>query len=163
MHAFVVHVEDRPGVLNRVVSLFRRRTYNIHDITSSRTHETGVHRMTIWVNDEANAQQITANLTKELDVISVEEISQLPRVSRGLALIKVAAPPERRPEVLQLCEVFQASVVDVGPDAVVTELAGSASQIARFVDILRPYGIQEMAQTGVVAMTRCGPHLTPIT
>ena len=157
MHAFVVHVEDRPGVLNRVVSLFRRRAYNIHDITSSRSHEDGVHRMTIWVDDAVDATRIAANLHKVVDVISVDEISQEPRVTQGLALVKVNAPEDRRPEVLAVCATFEAQVLDTGPDALVTQIVGDGPTIESFVDQLRPFGLQELAQTGVVTMTRCTP------
>ncbi len=155
MHTFVVHVQDQPGVLNRVVSLFRRRAYNIHDINSSRTHEPGVHRMTIWVGGDANAERIAANLYKLVNVIDVAEISGCPRVDRGLGLIKVRATEQERPAVLQLCEVFRAQVVDIGPDAMVLEATGSAEKIQSLVTVLRPFGIAEMAQTGAIAMTRC--------
>lgn len=152
MHTFIVRVQDQPGVLNRVVSLFRRRAYNIADIHSSRTHEPGVHRMTIWA--EGDADRIAANLYKLVNVISVEEVSQRPFVARGLALLKIAADAERRPEVLQLCEVFRASAVDIGAEALIVELTGSSEKIASFVEVLRPFGILEMAQTAAVAMTR---------
>ncbi|TNE87420.1 MAG: acetolactate synthase small subunit [Deltaproteobacteria bacterium] len=153
MHTFIVHVQDQPGVLNRVVSLFRRRAYNIHDIHSSRTHQAGVHRMTIWA--EGDAERIAANLYKLVNVISVEEVSRQPFVARGLALLKLEATEKTRPELLQLCEVFRATAVDIGPDALIVELTGSADKIASFVDVVRPYGIREMAQTAAVAMTRC--------
>jgi acetolactate synthase-1/3 small subunit len=155
MHTFIVHVQDQPGVLNRVVSLFRRRNYNIHDINSSRTHEAGVHRMTIWVGGEADAARIEANLYKLVNVISVEEVSHRARVDRGLALIKVAADEAQRPQILQLCEVFRAQVVDIGAGAMVLEVTGSTDKIQSLVSVLRPFGIAEMAQTGAIAMTRC--------
>ena len=152
---FVAYVEDQPGVLNRVTSLFRRRCYNIVSLNVGRTHEPGVSRMTFAVEaDEDTARRIEANLYKLVNVLSVEDISGKPSLTRGLALIKVNVGPEKRSEVLQLCEVFRARAVDVGTDTLIVEITGDQGKIDGLVAILAPFGIAEMVQTGTVAMTR---------
>jgi acetolactate synthase-1/3 small subunit len=152
---FVAYVEDQPGVLNRVSSLFRRRCYNIVSLNVGRTHEAGVSRMTFAVEaDEDTARRIEANLYKLVNVLSVEDITGKPSLTRGLALIKVTVGPEKRSEVLQLCEVFRARAVDVGTDTLIVEITGDQGKIDGLVAILAPFGIAEMVQTGTVAMTR---------
>lgn len=152
---FVAYVEDQPGVLNRVTSLFRRRCYNIVSLNVGRTHEAGVSRMTFAVEaDEDTARRIEANLYKLVNVLSVEDITGKPSLARGLALIKVIVGPEKRSEVLQLCEVFRARAVDVGTDTLIVEITGDQGKIDGLVAILAPFGIAEMVQTGTVAMTR---------
>jgi len=158
LRTFVAYVEDRPGVLNRISSLFRRRNYNIVSLNVGRTHEVGVSRMTFRVEaNEDSARRIEANLYKLVNVLSVEDITDKPSVSRDLALIKVAVGPQKRAEVLQLCEVFRARAVDVGPDTLIVEITGTQDKIDGLVAILQPFGVAEMVQTGTVAMTR-GPE-----
>lgn len=155
LRTFVSYVEDKPGVLNRVSSLFRRRGYNIVSLNVGRTHEPGISRMTFVVDaDDDTARRIEANLYKLVNVLSVQDITHEPAVIRDLALIKVRAQPERRAEVFQLCEVFRARVVDVGTDTLTVEVTGAADKIEGLVNALRPFGIAEMVQTGTVAMTR---------
>ena len=155
LRTFVAYVEDRPGVLNRISSLFRRRGYNIVSLNVGRTHETGISRMTFRVEaNEDSARRIEANLYKLVNVLSVEDITDKPSVSRDLALIKIAVGPAKRAEVLQLCEVFRARAVDVGPDTLIVEITGTQDKIEGLVNILEPFGIAEMVQTGTVAMTR---------
>lgn len=155
MHTFTVYVEDRPGVLNRVSSLFRRRNFNIISLAVGHSETPGVSRMTVVVQtDPGGAQRIKAHLYKLIHVISVEDITDRPAVFRDLALIKVAAERENRPEILQLAEVFGARVVDVAPGSVVLEMAGSEAKIDGLLDVLRPYGVLEMVRTGRVAMAR---------
>jgi len=152
---FVAYVEDRPGVLNRVASLFRRRGYNIVSLNVGRTHEPGVSRMTFVVDaDDDTAQRIEANLYKLVNVLSVEDISNEPALARDLALIKVEVGPERRAEVLQLVGVFRARAVDVGPNTLIVEITGTQDKIDGLATMLQPFGIAEMVQTGTVAMTR---------
>src|SRR5262245_25309706 len=116
----VAYVEDRPGVLNRIASLFRRRGYNIVSLNVGETHEPGISRMTIVVESDADtARRIEANLYKLVNVISVEDITDLEAVTRDLALIKIRARPEQRAEVLQICEVYRARAVDLGPDTMI--------------------------------------------
>ncbi len=155
MHTFTVYVEDRPGVLNRVASLFRRRGFNIYSLAVGHSETPGVSRMTVVVQTDAGgAQRIAAHLYKLIHVISVEDITNRPAVIRDLALIKVSADRESRPEIMQLAEVFGARVVDVAPASVVIEMAGSEAKIDGLLDVLRPYGVLEMVRTGRVAMSR---------
>lgn len=155
LRTFVVHVEDRPGVLNRVASLFRRRGYNIDSLTVGRTHEPGVSRMTIVTEADAEmARLFEANLYKLVNVLRVEDITDRPAVVRDMALIKVRAREKHRAEVLQLCEVFRARVVDITPASLVVEITGTSDKIDGLVTVLRPFGIDEMVHSGAVAMTR---------
>jgi acetolactate synthase I/III small subunit len=155
LHTFVVHVEDRPGVLNRVSSLFRRRAYNITSLTVGPTDKVGISRMTIVVDtDPDGAARIEANLYKLVSVLRVENITAVPAVCRELAIIKVAAPAEARTELIHLVHVFRAHVVDVAPDSLVIEITGVEDKIDSLVEVLRPYGVLEMARTGRVAMSR---------
>jgi acetolactate synthase I/II/III large subunit len=155
LRTFVVHVEDLPGVLNRVASLFRRRAYNIESLNVGRTHEPGVSRMTIVVEaDDATALRIESNLYKLVNVLRVDDITQKPQVARSLALLKVNVSHDERPQVLQICEVFRARVVDMATDCVMVEITGAQDKIDGLVSVLRPFGITEMVQTGTVAMAR---------
>jgi acetolactate synthase-1/3 small subunit len=154
-HTFVVTVEDQPGVLNRVSSLFRRRNYNIESLTVGRTERAGVSRMTVVVmSDEAGAQRIEANLYKLVNVISVSDITSAPAVYRDLAMIKVAATQACRPEIVHLVEVFRARIIDLAPDSLTVEITGGEDKIDGLLEVLRPYGVLEMARTGRVAMAR---------
>jgi len=154
-HTFVVTVEDLPGVLNRISSLFRRRGFNIESLTVGHTERSGVSRMTFVVfTDESGAERFAAHLYKLVNVISVADITARPAVFRELAMIKVTAPQERRPEIVHLAEVFRARIVDLAPDSLTIEITGNEDKIDGLVDVLRPYGVIEMARTGRLAMTR---------
>ena len=152
---FIVHVEDQPGVLTRVTSLVRRRGYNIESLTVGRTDKPGVSRMTIVMDaDQRTVSHIEANLYKLVQVIRVENITPQPSVFRDLAMIKVAATEASRGPIMQLVDVFRARVVDVSPDSLVIEITGTEEKIDGLVEMLRPYGVLEMARTGRVAMSR---------
>lgn len=154
-HTFIAYVEDQPGVLNRVTSLFRRRGYNIVSLNVGRTNQTGVSRMTMVVEaDDDKAVRIEANLYKMVNVLSVEDITDKANVSRDLVLIKVKAGPDKRSEILQLCDVFRARFIDVHPETLIVEVTGTQDKIEGLVQMLAPFGILEMVQTGTVAMTR---------
>ena len=154
-HTFVVYVEDKPGVLNRVVSLFRRRGFNIESLSVGHTDRSGVSRMTIVMEaEETAARLVEANLYKLVNVLRVEELTDSDAVLRDLALIKVRADAEQRAQVLQIVKVFRARVVDVVTDALIVEISGSEDKIDGLVDVLRPFGIIEMARTGTIAMKR---------
>jgi acetolactate synthase I/III small subunit len=154
-HTFVVIVEDLPGVLNRISSLFRRRGFNIESLTVGHTERPGVSRMTVVVmTDEAGAARFVAHLYKLVNVVSVADITAVPAVYRDLAMIKVAAPQERRPEIVHLVEVFRARIVDLAPDSLTIEITGGEDKIDGLLEVLRPYGVLEMARTGRLAMTR---------
>jgi acetolactate synthase I/III small subunit len=155
LNTFVVYVENKPGVLNRVASLFRRRNFNIESLTVGHTENTGISRMTIVTDtDDSGAFRVEANLYKLLNVISVENITAAPSVCRELAMIKVAATAESRTQLMQLAGVFRARVVDVAPTAIVIEITGTEDKIDGLLDVLRHYGILEMVRTGRVAMSR---------
>jgi len=149
-------VEDKPGVLNRVASLFRRRAFNIESLTVGHTERPGVSRMTIVVNSSlTDTQKVAQNLYKLVNVIKVEDVSDQPAVMRDLALIKVQTDDGRtRSEVLQIVETFRSRVVDVGLDTLTIEVTGTDEKVDGLVEVLRPFGIIEMVRTGRVAMVR---------
>ena len=154
-HIFIVYVEDKPGVLNRVASLFRRRAFNIDSLTVGPTHQPGISRMTIAMQaDEVVARRFEANLYKLVNVLRVENVTHVPSVTRDLALIKVKANSSDRAQVLQMCEVFRARAVDVTPEALIVEITGTEEKIESLCEVLRPFGILEMVRTGRVAMAR---------
>jgi acetolactate synthase-1/3 small subunit len=156
-YTFVTLVENKPGVLNRVASLFRRRNFNIESITAGRTEKPDVSRMTIVVhcpNGEIDAHRIEANLYKLVNVIDVQDVTHHPIVTRDLALIKVRVGPERRAEVNGLAEIFRARIVDVAADSVIVEITGTEDKIESMIELLRPIGIVDMVRTGQISMTR---------
>ena len=154
-HTFAVYVDNKPGVLNRVASLFRRRAFNIESLTVGHTHEPGMSRMTVVVDtDEYGARRLEANLYKLVPVRRVENLSTRAAIARDLALIKVAATGDTRAQVMQLVDVYRARVVDVSPDSLVIEATGTEDKIDSLLEVLRPYGVSEMVRTGLVAMAR---------
>jgi acetolactate synthase-1/3 small subunit len=159
MLTFAVYVEDHPGALNRVASLFRRRAFNIVSLTVGHTERPGMSRMTIVVDaPDAARGRIEANLYKLFDVERVESISE-DAVDRDLAMIKVAASSVTRGEIMQLVDVFRARVVDVAPDSLIVEITGTEDKLDGLLDVLRPYGVMEMARTGRISMSRGGQEL----
>jgi acetolactate synthase-1/3 small subunit len=157
-HIFVAYVEDKPGVLNRVASLFRRRSFNIESLTVGQTEQEGVSRMTIVVDaDDLTARRIEANLYKLVNIMRVEDVTAKGSVVRDLALIKVACHAGNRTEVLQLVEVFRARVIDVDDKSLIIEVTGTEEKLQKAANVFQPFGIIEMVRTGVVAMTR-GPE-----
>jgi acetolactate synthase-1/3 small subunit len=156
-YTFIALVENKPGVLNRVVSLFRRRNFNIESLAVGRTDNPAVSRMTIVVdcpNGDVDAHRIEANLYKLVNVIDVQDVTHQPSVTRDLALIKVKVGPERRAEVNGLAEIFRARIVDVAADSLIVEITGTEEKIEGMIELLRPIGIVEMVRTGQVSMTR---------
>ncbi len=152
----VALVEDKPGVLNRVASLFRRRAFNIESLTVGHTEQPGVSRMTIVVDSSrTDAEKVAQNLYKLVNVIQVEDVTETPAVMRDLALIKVhATDGANRAEIMQIVETFRARVVDVSLKTLMIEVTGTDEKIAGLVEVLRPYGIAELVRTGRVAMAR---------
>jgi acetolactate synthase-1/3 small subunit len=154
-HTIAVLVEDKPGVLNRVSSLFRRRAFNINSLTVGHTEIPGVSRMTIVVDgDSISIERLTAYLYRLVNVIQVFDLSTIPTVTRDLAMIKVNATAETRTHIMQVVDVFRARIVDVTNSSLTIEITGDEEKIEGFIDVLRPWGIIEMARTGVVAMSR---------
>jgi acetolactate synthase I/III small subunit len=154
-HTLIALVEDKPGVLNRVASLFRRRNFNIESLNVGRTERAGISRMTIVVDsNQLDARLVEANLYKLVNVVDVQDVTSQPAVTRDLALIKVQASSGQRSEIANLAAIFRAKIVDVAPDSVIVEITGTEDKVESLVELLRPFGIQEMVRTGQVAMTR---------
>ncbi|MCB9451641.1 MAG: acetolactate synthase small subunit [Anaerolineaceae bacterium] len=149
-------VENKPGVLNRVASLFRRRSFNMDSLTVGRTHRPHVSRMTIVVDGaRTDARRIAANLYKLVNVIDVKVVSQEPHVSRDLALIKVRSDDaDSRNAVTLLCERYPARIVDIGAKFAIVEITAAEDIVEAMIQELTPIGIVEMVRTGVVAMGR---------
>jgi acetolactate synthase-1/3 small subunit len=150
-------VEDKPGVLNRVASLFRRRAFNIESLTVGHTEQPGVSRMTILVDSErTDVRQVVQHLRKLINTIEVKDVTEEPSVVRDLALIRVQANGGSRSEVMQVVDTFRARVVDVSLNTLMIEATGTEEKIDGLVEVLRPFGVQEMVRTGRVAMVRGG-------
>lgn len=156
-HTLVALMEDKPGVLNRVSSLFRRRNYNIESLTVGHSETPGISRMTIVVNGDARVvEQVVKQLSKLVNVTQVLNVSDKPTVIRELALIKVKAAHGTRSEIMELTNVFRARVVDVGAASLTVEITGLEEKVNSLIGLLQPFGIEEMARTGRVAMVRGG-------
>lgn len=154
-HTVVALVEDRPGVLNRVASLFRRRGFNIDSLAVGTTEETGISRMTIVVDGaEGIVDQVEKQLYKLIDVVRVSDVTREEAVVRELALIKVDATRETRRDVLDVVDMFRAQVVDVSPSSLIVQTVADESSLTALVENLRPFGIRELVRTGRVAMVR---------
>lgn len=154
-HAITVLVNDQPGVLQRVASLFGRRGFNIESITVGQSEEQGLSRMVIITEgDNQTLEQIEKQLYKLIDVIKVVDLSSKPMVSRELALIKVKAEPAERIEIMGLVDTFRAAVVDIGTRNLMVQVVGDSEKINAMLELLKPYGIQELTRTGITAMAR---------
>ena len=158
-HTLVALVEDKPGVLNRMASLFRRRGFNIDSIAVGHSEQPNFSRITIVVNGSTPVvEQVRKQLDKIIDVVKVTEISSDEMVNRELALIKVKANSTTRSEIMQIVDIFRANIVDVGADSVVVEVTGNEDKIDSLYNLLRGFGIKELARTGQLAMTRGGAN-----
>ncbi len=154
-HTLVALVEDKPGVLNRMASLFRRRGFNIESIAVGRSELPHLSRMTIVVDGTTTmVEQVRKQLDKVIDVVKVSDITEENIVARELALIKVKATSSTRSEIIQIVDIFRASIVDVAPDSVTIEVTGEEEKVASLFDLLRSFGIKEVSRTGRIAMTR---------
>jgi len=156
-HTLIALVADRPGVLARMASLFRRRGYNIESIVVGHSELPNLSRMTIVVNGAATiVEQVRKQLAKVVDVVKVSDISSEEIIVREMALIKVKATSATRSEIMQIVDVFRASIVDVSPGSLTIEVTGDEEKIDSLVNLLRGFGIREMTKTGRIAMTRGG-------
>ncbi|MBN1438373.1 MAG: acetolactate synthase small subunit [Anaerolineales bacterium] len=156
-HTLIALVDNRPGVLNRVASLFRRRNYNIESLAVGRTENPEISRMTIVVEAlPEETARIEANLVKLINIIDVQDVTGQPAIARDLALIKVKAQPSQRAEITALADIFRARVVDVAPESLIMEITGTEDKIESLNELLRPFGILEMVRAGQVAMLRGG-------
>ncbi len=157
-HTLSVLVEDQPGVLARIASLFSRRGFNIESLAVGPTEHAGMSRMTIAVNvDDLPLEQVTKQLNKLVNVLKIVELDSSTAIQRELLLVKVKADPQTRSQVLEAVQLFRAKVVDVSPDAVVIEATGNAEKLEALLRILEPFGVKELVQSGMVAVGR-GPR-----
>ena len=148
-------VEDKPGVLTRVASMFRRRGFNIASLAVGHSELPGLSRMTFVVNgDDNTVSQVAKQLDKLIDVIEVSDISSEATVTRELALIKVKSTQATRGEIIQIVNLFRASIIDVASDSMVIEITGEEDKINALYNLLSPFGVIEMLRTGLVAMVR---------
>jgi len=154
-HTLVALLEDKPGVLNRVVSLFRRRNFNIESLTVGRTAEPGVSRMTVVVDsDEAGGKRVAAHLYKLVNVLQVEDLDGVPAIMRDLALVKVTVAGQGRAELLKIVDETRAHVVDSGEETMTLEITGEPPHVDTVIGRVSAFGIIEMVRTGQVAMRR---------
>ena len=154
-HTIIALVEDKPGVLTRVASMFRRRGFNIASLAVGHSETPGLSRMTFVVNaDDATVSQVTRQLDKLIDVVHVYDITGHQMVARELALIKVGVTQATRGEVIQIANLFRANIVDVGPASMVVEITAGVDKINALHGLLQTFGIIEMLRTGLVAMVR---------
>jgi len=151
-----VLVNNHTGVLNRITGLFLRRGFNIQSITVGETEIADLSRMTIVLNadDERNVEQVIKQLHKQIDVLKVSDITDLPMVARELVLIRVNSPVATRAELSSLIEPFRASIIDVSRETVTVQATGDLGKIEALISLLRPYGIKDLARTGLTAFTR---------
>ncbi len=153
-HTLSVLVENKPGVLARVASLFRRRGFNIDSLAVGVTERDDVSRMTIVVDGDDNViEQVTKQLNKLIEVIKVSDVSSN-SVERELSLIKVSTTPQTRGEIVEIANIFRARVVDVARDSLIIEITGDEDKINAFINLMRQYGIKEIVRTGKIAMQR---------
>lgn len=152
---FVIHVDDEPGVLNRIASVVRRRGFNIDSVSVGRSDRPGVARMTLVIDGAGPAAlRLEAHLAKLVQVRQVENLTSAASVCRDLALIKVAADASARGAIVQLADVFRARIVDVATDSLIVEITGAEDKVDGLLEMLRPYGVLELARTGRVTMAR---------
>lgn len=152
----IARVEDKPGVLNRVASLFRRRNFNIESLAVGHSETPGVSRMTIVTDEEEHLRRnvIRANLYKMINVIDVEDVTDQPCVIRETALIKVSADATQRGQIMDITEMYRARIVDVATETLVVEVTGESDKVESLLGVLEPFGIIEIMRTGKIAMTR---------
>jgi len=154
-HTIVALVENRPGVLNRVASLFRRRGFNIDSLAVGGSEQLGFSRMTIVVRgSSARVEQVRKQLDKLINIVKVSDITEEDVVTRELALIKVKASSSTRGEIMQIVDIFRANIIDVATGSVTVEVSGDEGKVNSLLDLLRGFGIKEVSRTGRIALTR---------
>ncbi len=155
-HIIIVRAQHNFGVLTRITSLFAGRGYNIESLSVGKTNEPNVARITIVVNgDERIIEQIIKQLRKLIETLRVRDITNQPHIERELALIKVhAGTDSERNEIMRLVDIFRAKIVDVYTDTYTIEITGDTEKLEAFIDLIRPFGLKDIARTGIVAITR---------
>lgn len=155
MHTISVLVENKPGALMRVTSMFARRGFNIESLAVGPTERHEVSRITMRVVcDQQTLEQIEKQMHKLVNVLRVQELEPGEAVERELLMIKVTAPPDRRAELMALGDVFRARIIDLGPDSLIFEVVGSPEELESFEELVRPHGIKELVRTGRVGLGR---------
>ncbi len=150
-----VLVENHAGVLSKVTALFSRRGFNIHSLAVGVTQDETVSRITIEVSgDESTVEQVSKQLNKLVDVIKIKTLKGEDAVKRGLVLVKIKTSQKNRSEIIQITDIFRAKIVDVSQSTVTAEMTGNDNKIQAFLDILEPFGIEEIVRTGMVALER---------
>jgi acetolactate synthase I/III small subunit len=158
-HTVIAWMEDKPGVLNRVAGLFRRRSFNIESLAVGHSETPGISRMTFVVDgDDRELRQVQTQLFKLINVTAVQDVTKEPTVVRELALIKVGATSANRSEILQLVDIYRANIVDVALDSLVIQITGPEDRVESLIKLLENFGIKEMVRTGRVAMVRGNGH-----
>ncbi len=156
-HIISALVENKPGVLAHVAGMFAARAFNIDSLVVGRTEDPDLSRMTIVVvGDDRVLEQVRKQLAKIIPVVKVQDFAGQPVVARDLMLIGVSAPPEKRPEIFALIEMFRGRVVDIGLKSIMVEVSGPETKIDAFINVCKPYGIKSVARTGTIAMPRQG-------
>ena len=154
-HIISALVENKPGVLAHVAGMFAARAFNIDSLVVGRTEDPKLSRMTIVVvGDDRVVEQVRKQLAKVVPVVKVQDFAGEPVVARDLMLISISAPPEKRPEMLSLIEMFKGKVVDLGPKFIMVEVSGPEAKIEAFINACKTYGIKNVARTGTIAMPR---------
>ena len=154
-HTISVLVENKFGVLARIAGLFSARGYNIDSLSVGVTDDPDVSRMTIVVRgDQRVLDQVVKQLNKLIDIITVTDYQETPHLERDLVLVKVSADKDTRSELIQMCDIFRAKIVDVAVDSIIIEMTGDEEKIEALLRMLRPFGIKETCRTGIVAMAR---------
>ncbi len=154
-HTITALVLDKPGVLNRIASMFRRRGFNIVSLAVGHSEEPDLSRMTFVVDgDDHTVEQVTKQLSKLIDVIKVSDISNQNIVTRELALIRVKANVQTRSEIMQVVDIFRANIIDVAPDSLIIEVTGNEDKISSLHDLLKSFDVVEVMRTGAIALNR---------
>lgn len=157
VRTLVALVEDKPGVLNRIASMLRRRNFNIDSIAVGLSAQANLSRMTIVVEgDNAKVEQVRKQLDKVVEVVKIVDISDYDKVSREIALVKVKATPTTRAEIIQIVEIFRASIIDVSSESLIIEATGDKEKVDSLLELLKGFGVREIARTGCIALTRGG-------
>jgi acetolactate synthase-1/3 small subunit len=160
LSTFIVCVENKAGVLNRVLSLFRQRGFNIESLILGRAEHKGTSRITMVVEGEDDqARRVEASLYKLIDVILVENLTAKPTVRRNFAIIKVGAAQEERCQLLELTTVFRARVLDLVSESVIIEITDTEEQIDALIEVLRPFGVLEVVRTGIILRSTEKPNI----
>ena len=158
-HIISALVENKPGVLAHVAGMFAARAFNIDSLVVGRTEDPKLSRMTIVVvGDDRVVEQVRKQLAKVVPVVKVQDFAGEPLVARDLMLISISAPPEKRPEILSLIEMFKGKVVDLAPKFIMVEVSGPEAKIEAFINACKTYGIKNVARTGTIAMPRAAKN-----